>query len=285
MAGPTTTKKGANPAPDYQSTFNSIELLTSSRTRNFLLSSTSASHTKMRAAQQQQPTPTTKPSSSNATKPTSAAKTAALLAQAKAEEADLDRLAMDDDNAGVGLHGPGSGKTAEQVAKMREDRKLATRIMGKKRRAEEARSQRMRGEDAASSDDEPGRSGVGRAKKRVRRGDGTTTTTTTPAAAVVAGKTTTVNGDGDGDVDTDMKDEGEEAAAVVAKTPGESIGEDKEADGDDHEKETGTAAGDQQKVIDGSNPGAEAQPKKKRKKKNKKKTKGAAATAAPPSDD
>ncbi|KAK7978324.1 hypothetical protein PG996_004367 [Apiospora saccharicola] len=278
MAGPTTTKKGANPAPEYQSTFNSIELLQASVMRKALLSA-SDSHSKVRAAQQQQPITTTVKTSA---KPTSAAKTAALLAQAKAEEADLDRLAMDDDNAGVGLHGLGTGKTAEQLNRMREDRKLATRIMGKKRRAEEARGQRMRGEEP-SSDDEPGRSGVGRAKKRVR----------TAPAAVVVEKTTGANG-GD-DMDTDMKDEGEAAAAAAAtektrKTPGESSGEDKEADGDDHENETeetgaATPGGDQQKAIDGSNPDAEAQSKKKRKKKNKKKTKGAAAATAPPSDD
>ncbi|KAK8025168.1 hypothetical protein PG990_002991 [Apiospora arundinis] len=298
MAGrPPSTKKGANPAPDYTTMFNSIELLQAARSRK-ALSSSSASFSQRRAAQQQAlTTATTKPAAaatatgkSTATiAKSSAARTAALLAQAKAEEADLDRLAMDDDNAGVGLHG-GAPKTAEQLARMREDRKLASRLLGKKRRADEAKGQRMRGEDHPSSDDEPGRSGVGRAKKKVRRDVvvvAAAVEDATPAAAVEV--STNVG------VDTDMKDgEDEEkvpaAAAAVTekmekkkKTSADSSEEDQQAEGD---KETGavagaaTSIGDQPKATDGENTNTEAMSKKKRKKKNKKKSKA----GAPPSD-
>ncbi|KAK8107124.1 uncharacterized protein PG998_009137 [Apiospora kogelbergensis] len=269
MAGPTTAKKGANPAPDYTSMFNSIELLQSARTRKALASS-SATLSQRRAAQQQPPT--TNPAITNGGKSSkSAARTAALLAQAKAEEADLDRLAMDDDNAGVGLHG--GPKTAEQLARLREDRKLASRLLGKKRRADEAKGQRMRGEDP-SSDDEPGRSGVGRAKKKARRD---------VIVAVADDKAQVKQASSPEDVDTDMKDgdEGEATASAagtekVEKTPANSSEEDQQ------DKETEVAAkraasiGDQPKATDGNNPEVEAVSKKKRKKKNKKKAKAAA---------
>ena len=72
-----------------------------------------------------------------------------------------------DPNAGLGF-GVSSKRAAER-AKERETQVLRSRLLGRKRGAEDAsgRAQQRRRED--SSDEEPGRSGLGRAKKRARR--------------------------------------------------------------------------------------------------------------------
>ncbi|KAF3025798.1 hypothetical protein E8E14_014603 [Neopestalotiopsis sp. 37M] len=148
------TTPGANPAPLYKEKSNAIAALMSRHTSSSSLSFLSSLPSKSNAAQQQQKTP-------------------AQLAAA-AEDYELDKLAQYDDNMGVGMFAPENRKPPASGA----DRKLKARLglTGKgannKRKGSEweAVSGVSRARHAGSEDDEEdmGRSGVGRAKKRKR---------------------------------------------------------------------------------------------------------------------
>ncbi|KAI4592751.1 hypothetical protein KJ359_010511 [Pestalotiopsis sp. 9143b] len=151
------TTPGANPAPHYKEKSNAIAALMSRHTSSSSLSFLSS-------------LPRHSSSSSSSAAPLK--KTPAQLA-AEAEDYELDRMAQHDDNMGVGMFAPENRtKTDEGRRREHEDRKLKARLglAGKRKGSEwEAVSGVSRAREAAASDDEDmGRSGVGRAKKRKR---------------------------------------------------------------------------------------------------------------------
>lgn len=152
------TTPGANPAPQYKEKSNAIAALMARHTSSSSLSFLSS-------------LPRHSSSSSSSAAPV-IKKTPAQLA-AEAEDYELDRMAQYDDNMGVGMFAPeNKTKTDEGRRREQEDRKLKARLglAGKRKGSEwEAVSGVSRAREAAASDDEDmGRSGVGRAKKRKR---------------------------------------------------------------------------------------------------------------------
>ncbi|KAI0016646.1 hypothetical protein F4780DRAFT_670184 [Xylariomycetidae sp. FL0641] len=166
--------KGTNPAPDYGVHMNRIQAQLEARlrtARSFL--------------------PSSKPTTS------SGAFSALTSPSAPQSEADPGTRRCDDDeeeaqfaaelrgadpHAGLGFaakKAPGAAGGGEASAR---DRALRGKLLGKRRGREQDGAARRRRQEPESSDEEPGRSGLGRAKKRARReerddgdgGEGTT---------------------------------------------------------------------------------------------------------------
>ncbi|KAI0407108.1 hypothetical protein F4802DRAFT_68739 [Xylaria palmicola] len=173
MAPPT---KGANPAPDYAVAMNRVQTQLEAQlrvVRSFMPPRPPATHAAAAPAK-----PTTSSSSSFSALASSSTRTPASSssssAQAQARHRDEDSLFAEtraqDPNAGLSFSTPGRPRGDE--AKERENQLLRARLLGRgrKRGAADASGRRAgREAGSSSSDDEPGRSGLGRAKKRARR--------------------------------------------------------------------------------------------------------------------
>lgn len=151
-----TTTPGANPAPLYKEKTNTISALMARHTSSPSLSFLSSLPSKF-------------PGNGNQTPHV---KTVNQI-RAQAEDFELDRVAQYDDNMGVGMFAPENRKEKEEKrAKELEARKLKARlgIKDKRKGSEwEAVSGVTRARGVGSEDEEElGRSGVGRAKKRKR---------------------------------------------------------------------------------------------------------------------
>ncbi|KAK9772285.1 hypothetical protein AB5N19_13161 [Seiridium cardinale] len=155
MAPP--TGSGANPAPLYKEKTNAIAELMSQHTSSSALSFLSS-------------LPSRNSTNANGARPKTAAQEAAA-----AEDYDLDRLAQYDDNMGVGMFAPENRTEKEETRKKElEDRRLKARLglLGKGKRKgsewEVASGVSKAREQESDDEEEMGRSGVGRAKKRKR---------------------------------------------------------------------------------------------------------------------
>ncbi|KAI0874941.1 hypothetical protein GGS24DRAFT_321127 [Hypoxylon argillaceum] len=156
-----------------------------------------------------------------------------------------------DPNAGLGFGGP---KRTSEREKERENQILRSRLLGRKRGAADASGRPLRragGEE--SSDEEPGRSGLGRAKKRARREESRDDTPRPIIESEVIGKELEEHGA------TQLKDDGLENSKWKAE------------DGDIDTKDDQDTVPLPDDLIPNSS--AEASDQKKRKKKRKKKKK------------
>ncbi|KAI1295795.1 hypothetical protein F5Y03DRAFT_300867 [Xylaria venustula] len=149
------TSKGANPAPNYTEAMNRVQTQLEARMRivRSFMPSRPPSH------------PTSTFSALASSKPST---TSAAARQTHDAESLFAETRAQDPNAGLGF-GTSSKKQREKE-KERSDQLLRSRLLGRKRGAENGNSASLRrGAREESSDEEPGRSGLGRAKKRARR--------------------------------------------------------------------------------------------------------------------
>ncbi|KAI0552850.1 hypothetical protein F4679DRAFT_534104 [Xylaria curta] len=157
------TSKGTNPAPNYTVAMNRVQTQIEAQlriVRSFMPSRT--------PAQQSVTTSSAKPSFS-ALASTSTSTPSTFQSRQQTQKQDSESLFTEtraqDPNAGLGFGGP--SKRNSEKEKERENQILRSRLLGRKRGAENASGRTSRREE--SSDEEPGRSGLGRAKKRARR--------------------------------------------------------------------------------------------------------------------
>ncbi|RYP29249.1 hypothetical protein DL767_006848 [Monosporascus sp. MG133] len=281
---------GGNPAPNFAATMNKIQLLWDTRSRVATASlHYSSSDTNANNAT------TPKTSGGAFSSLTSTASTSATQGDDRAalrrrrleeEEAAFAEERALDPNAGIGTHSS-TNSSANAVARGREDRMLRGRLLGKRGRAADGPSGPARGaaekyaRDDDDGDEEPGRSGLGRAKKRrVHR--------VTEAEAEV-GRNENENENGKvhmkanvgGAVEEGMPDaagdEKAEEATVAGKGEGEVPGDDGTADGADNGKDGGDSGAVGKRLEEGDKSGREdaegAAASKKKKKRKKKKNK------------
>ncbi|KAI1418909.1 hypothetical protein F5Y12DRAFT_780642 [Xylaria sp. FL1777] len=171
------SSKGTNPAPNYTEAMNRVQTQIEARlriVRSFMPS---------RAAPPQNPPPSSsvpgKPTPSFSTLASTSTSKASLpssssnsVPRQRAQTQDEDNLFTEtraqDPNAGLGFGAP--SKRASEREKERSNQMLRSRLLGRKRGAEDASGRTLRrGGRDESSDEEAGRSGLGRAKKRARR--------------------------------------------------------------------------------------------------------------------
>ncbi|KAI1201464.1 hypothetical protein F5X97DRAFT_22966 [Nemania serpens] len=185
------SSKGANPAPDYTVSMNRIQTRLEAQlriVRGFMparppptttTSSTSPSTTtkptpSFSSLASQPPNPNSNLNTTTASNPRS---------RSQPHEAEENLFAAQDPNAGLGFGSGGPRRAGERgekggTARDRENQVLRSRLLGRKRGVAAAAAGDARGgttfrqaEGEGSSDEEPGRSGLGRAKKRARRAD------------------------------------------------------------------------------------------------------------------
>ncbi|RYC60129.1 hypothetical protein CHU98_g6067 [Xylaria longipes] len=162
--------KGTNPAPNYTVTMNRVQTQIEAQlriVRSFMPSRPAAPNTSTSHS-----TTGTKPSFSalaSASASTSNPTPANFKSRQQNQKQDTESLFTEtraqDPNAGLGFGG--SSKRNSEREKERENQILRSRLLGRKRGAGDSSGRTSRREE--SSDEEPGRSGLGRAKKRARR--------------------------------------------------------------------------------------------------------------------
>ncbi|KAI0436350.1 hypothetical protein F4803DRAFT_233947 [Xylaria telfairii] len=157
------SSKGINPAPDYTETMNRVQGQLEAQlriVRSFM--------PQRSVAQQSTSSAAAKPSFS-ALASTSGPKPCSTTTPSRHQKQHTELLFAEtraqDPNAGLGFGG--TSKRGSEREKERENQILRSRLLGRKRGAENASGRTARYEE--SSDEEPGRSGLGRAKKRARR--------------------------------------------------------------------------------------------------------------------
>ncbi|KAI0194759.1 hypothetical protein EV127DRAFT_421282 [Xylaria flabelliformis] len=165
------SSKGTNPAPNYTVTMNRVQTQIEAQlriVRSFMPSRTPA-------AQQSTSSPAKPSFSALASTSTSKPATPSTFqSRQQTQKQDSESLFAEtraqDPNAGLGFGGSSSKRNSERE-KERENQILRSRLLGRKRGAAGNVSGRTssRREEESSDDEEPGRSGLGRAKKRVRR--------------------------------------------------------------------------------------------------------------------
>ncbi|KAI0518388.1 hypothetical protein F5B22DRAFT_59505 [Xylaria bambusicola] len=231
--------KGTNPAPNYTVAMNQVQTQIEAQlriVRSFMPS---------RAPPPNAQTATTKPTPSFSALATSTSKPS-LLPRQRAPKQDAESLFAEtraqDPNAGLGF-GQSSKRAAERE-KERENQILRSRLLGRKRGAAPDASGRTR-HHGESSDEEPGRSGLGRAKKRARR--------------------------------EESREEGEEGIGPeleLEKAGAKQVGEDSAANDEEETGDVNMKTGVSDPAPDGAEGApAEGAKKRKRKKKNKKRKK------------
>ncbi|KAI1433195.1 hypothetical protein GGR50DRAFT_516722 [Xylaria sp. CBS 124048] len=158
--------KGANPAPNYTVMMNRVQTQIEAQlrtVRSFLPSkpptpaqTTTTTSSFSALASTSRPTPST-------------ATEAKLPVRRQNEENIFAESSGQDPNAGLGFGA--ISKRSSEKEKERGNQILRSRLLGRKRGAEDAsgRTTRYRAGGEESSDDEAGRGGLGRAKKRARR--------------------------------------------------------------------------------------------------------------------
>ncbi|RYP52017.1 hypothetical protein DL768_002700 [Monosporascus sp. mg162] len=274
---------GGNPAPNFAATMNKIQLLWDTRSRVATASLRSSSRTNTNNATTHKTSGgafsslTSTPSTSTAQGDDQAALRRRRLEEEEAAFAEERAL---DPNAGIGTRSSTSSD-ANAVARGREDRMLRGRLLGKRGRAAGGSSGPARGaaekyaRDDDGEDEEPGRSGLGRAKKRRLHQE-------TEAEADVEG-----DGNENGEVHTKANmggevEEGMPDAASDEKAEEATVaGKEEEVRGDDGAKDAadgGKAGGDSgavgkrpEKGDERGREGAEGAATSKKKKRRKKK--------------
>ncbi|KAI0425501.1 hypothetical protein F5Y09DRAFT_99799 [Xylaria sp. FL1042] len=165
------TSKGVNPAPNYTVDMNRVQTHLEARlriVRSFMPSRAPPQNTSSSlSTTSAKPTPSFSALASTSTSTSSARQR--LQKHPDDEETLFAETRAQDPNAGLGFGAP-SKRSAERE-KDRSDQILRSRLLGRKRRGGETKdaSGRLLRRDESSDDEEPGRSGLGRAKKRVRR--------------------------------------------------------------------------------------------------------------------
>ncbi|KAI1825394.1 hypothetical protein F4861DRAFT_198626 [Xylaria intraflava] len=166
------SSKGTNPAPNYAVMMNRVQTQIEAQlrtVRTFLPSKPPAQAQTTAQPTTKKATPsfsalasTSKPPVSDSTKPQQ-------QAQRQNEENLFNEGYGQDPNAGLGFGA--ISKRSNETAKERESQILRSRLLGRKRGAEDSsgRAPRHRAGGEESSDEESGRGGLGRAKKRPRR--------------------------------------------------------------------------------------------------------------------
>ncbi|KAI1745462.1 hypothetical protein F4680DRAFT_442936 [Xylaria scruposa] len=158
------TSKGTNPAPNYTVTMNRVQTQIEAQLRVVRSFMPSRAPTQQSAS-----TSSAKPSFSALASTSNSDPTPSFQSRQQIQKQDSESLFTEtraqDPNAGLGFGG--SSKRNSEKEKERENQILRSRLLGRKRGAENASGRTSRREE--SSDEEPGRSGLGRAKKRARR--------------------------------------------------------------------------------------------------------------------
>ncbi|RYP05002.1 hypothetical protein DL765_009984 [Monosporascus sp. GIB2] len=280
---------GGNPTPDFAATMNKIQLLWDARSRV----ATASLHSSSSSRTNTNNTTTPKTSGGAFSSLTSATSSSATQGADQAalrrrrleeEEAAFAEERALDPNAGIGARSS-TKSDANAVARDREDRMLRGRLLGKRGRAADGSSGPARGaaekyaRDDDGDDEEPGRSGLGRVKKRRVHQE------TETEAKVEGDENENQKGEvhmkanRGGAVEEGMPDAaGDEKAEEVRRDDGTEDG----ADGGEAGDNSGAVGG---RPEEGDNRGQEdaergaASKKKKKRKKKKKKSQAASATA------
>ncbi|TRX97429.1 hypothetical protein FHL15_001707 [Xylaria flabelliformis] len=158
------SSKGTNPAPNYTVTMNRVQTQIEAQlriVRSFMPSRPPATQQSTSSAK------TTFSALASTSKPATSSSTFQSRQQTQKQDSEslFTETRAQDPNAGLGFGG--SSKRNSEREKERENQILRSRLLGRKRGAGNASGRTSRREE--SSDEEPGRSGLGRAKKRARR--------------------------------------------------------------------------------------------------------------------
>ncbi|KAI0112231.1 hypothetical protein GGR51DRAFT_60445 [Nemania sp. FL0031] len=166
--------KGTNPAPNYTVAMNRVQTQLEAQlriVRSFMPSRPPSLPTSSTTTNTAKPTPSFSALASTSN-PLSASKSTRIQTQherqKQVEESLFAETRAQDPNAGLGFGGP---KRRSEKEREREDQILRSRLLGRRKRERgttDASGRSLR-RDESSSDEEPGRSGLGRAKKRARR--------------------------------------------------------------------------------------------------------------------
>ncbi|KAI8634104.1 hypothetical protein F5Y19DRAFT_199452 [Xylariaceae sp. FL1651] len=267
MAPTSSSSKGANPAPNYTMSMNRIQAQMEAflrPTHSFLPSRTpQQAPASGSATSSALPQPRTSTSAFSALASTSSARPPAVSAQTRngtrSQARDVESLFAEDragdPNAGIGFGTSSSsrGKLSPDKQKDRETQILRGRLLGRKRGAVgSGNGGGLRRAEQESSDEEAGRSALGRAKKRARRDP-----EEYQSAAAVSRQSESEPGKAGGVEPQGLRKETVENEAAEEVEPGTSKGED-------------TALPNKDPPPDGLE-GASEQKKKKKRKKQKRK--------------
>ncbi|KAI1084425.1 hypothetical protein F5B20DRAFT_295977 [Whalleya microplaca] len=252
--------KGTNPAPDFTATMNRIQLQLEARlntARSFLPSRSSFPNPNSNpnapaGGAFTSLTTTTSDSLSNKPSPQSQSQSQSLAA----EEAEFAEDRALDPNAGIGMVRPPAA-AAQKTARERDTATLRGRLLGKRGRGGEQKW--MRREEQESSDEEAGRSGLGRAKKLKKMGEGGKRSREEMEEA---------EGEGEGEEKLDG------GVVEVPELPVVENAEDDTRDRDRAESKAGELPVDQAGGDESGQVVADESSKRKRRKKKKKKSKG-----------
>ncbi|TGJ85224.1 hypothetical protein E0Z10_g3552 [Xylaria hypoxylon] len=236
--------KGTNPAPNYTVAMNQVQTQIEAQlriVRSFMPARPAAADSTT-----SKPTPSFSALASG--KPTVRRQT-----QKQDEEALFTETRAEDPNAGLGF-GASSKRTSERE-KERANHILRSRLLGRKRGVEDASGRALRREE--SSDEEPGRSGLGRAKKRARREESREEEEEGTLQPIIGPKV--------------LESELEKVGAKEDSLENDKL---EEEDGDVNMRDTqGTTSLHDDSVPNGAEDAPEQKKNKKRKKKKKKKAK------------
>ncbi|KAI1349405.1 hypothetical protein F5Y01DRAFT_186940 [Xylaria sp. FL0043] len=178
------SSKGVNPAPNYTVDMNRVQTQLEARlriVRSFMpsrapTSSSPSSSSSSSSSTATKPTPSfsalasTSTSTSKAPPPSNSNSNPSTRQRHDDEDSLFTETRAQHPNAGLGFGAP--AKRSSEREKERSDQILRSRLLGRKRGAENNNKKDASGrrrEVESSDDEEPGRSGLGRAKKRVRR--------------------------------------------------------------------------------------------------------------------
>lgn len=171
------SSKNANPAPDYTVSMNRVQTQLEAQlriVRAFMPARPAPSITIIT-----RPTPAFSSLATQSLNPSpNTAAPSRTQSRTQANEAEENLFAAQDPNAGLGFGGPkhaGEGANAKGGTtreRERENQVLRSRLLGGRKRGigtGDTQGKAFRRVEEQSSDEEPGRSGLGRAKKRARR--------------------------------------------------------------------------------------------------------------------
>ncbi|KAI3340293.1 hypothetical protein F4824DRAFT_452763 [Ustulina deusta] len=173
------SSKGANPAPDYAVAMNRVQTQIEAQlraVRSFMPPRAPPQAASPCSSSSTRPTPSfsalASASASASTLPRPAASNSASRQRTQSQDGEslFAETRAQDPNAGLGF-GASSKKRGSEQARAREDQLLRSRLLGGRKRGAEDRTLRRGTREGGSSDEEAGRSGLGRAKKRARRAE------------------------------------------------------------------------------------------------------------------